>query len=95
MSGISGGEFGVRGYLTAYNVALDGKLCTWRATRWDGLRHPDGSAEDTHLGKPVGKDSGHRDLEGDQWQIGGGPLGLYSYDPSSHLIYYGSGNPST
>ena len=26
----------------------------------------------THLGKPVGKDSGTNTWEGDQWKIGGG-----------------------
>ena len=38
----------------------------------------------THLGKPVGKDSGTATWEGDQWKIGGGTTwGWYSYDPGS------------
>ena len=93
--GVSGGEFGVRGYLTAYNVA-DGKL-VWRGYSMgpdaDTLMDPE---KTTHLGQPVGKDSGTATWQGDQWKIGGGTTwGWYSYDPDLNLIYYGSGNPST
>jgi lanthanide-dependent methanol dehydrogenase len=50
----------------------------------------------THLGKPVGKDSGTATWEGDQWKVGGGTTwGWYSYDPELDLVYYGTGNPST
>jgi PQQ-dependent dehydrogenase (methanol/ethanol family) len=92
--GISGGEFGVRGSLTAYNLA-DGKLA-WRGYSMgpdaDTLLTP----ETTHLGKPVGADSGIKTWEGDQWKIGGGTTwGWYSYDKDLNLIYYGTGNPST
>ena len=93
--GIAGGEFGVRGHITAYNVA-DGKLA-WRGYSMgpdtDTLIDPE---KTTHLGKPVGKDSSTSTWQGDQWQIGGGTTwGWYSYDPELNLIYYGSGNPST
>jgi lanthanide-dependent methanol dehydrogenase len=93
--GISGGEFGVRGYVAAYNIS-DGKLA-WRAYSMgpdsDTLLDPD---KTTFLGKPVGKDSGTATWQGDQWKIGGGTTwGWYSYDPQLNLVYYGSGNPST
>jgi PQQ-dependent dehydrogenase (methanol/ethanol family) len=93
--GISGGEFGVRGSLAAYNLA-DGSLA-WRGYSMgpdaDTLMDPNAT---THLGKPVGPDSGTATWEGDQWQIGGGTTwGWYSYDPELNLIYYGTGNPST
>lgn len=93
--GISGGEFGVRGSLTAYNTK-DGSLA-WRAYSMgpdsDILVDPE---KTTHLGKPVGKDSGLNTWEGDQWKIGGGTTwGWYSYDPDENLVYYGTGNPST
>ncbi|BBU61054.1 methanol dehydrogenase [Methylosinus sp. C49] len=93
--GIAGGEFGVRGSITAYNVK-DGSLA------WRGYSEgPDSEVlldpeKTTFLGKPVGKDSSLKTWEGDQWQIGGGTTwGWYSYDPELNLIYYGSGNPST
>jgi len=93
--GISGGEFGVRGSVTAYGIK-DGKQ-VWRAYSMgpdsDTLLDPE---KTTHLGKPVGKDSGTNTWEGDQWKIGGGTTwGWYSYDPQLNLVYYGSGNPST
>ncbi|MEW8208069.1 MAG: lanthanide-dependent methanol dehydrogenase XoxF5 [Candidatus Thiodiazotropha taylori] len=93
--GISGGEFGVRGSLTAYSLK-DGKQ-VWRGYSMgpdsDTLLDPQ---KTTHLGKPVGKDSGINTWKGDQWKIGGGATwGWYSYDPDENLVYYGSGNPST
>ena len=95
VTGISGGEFGVRGSITAYNIK-DGKQ-VWRSYSMgpdsDTLIDP---AKTTHLGKPVGKDSGLSTWQGDQWKIGGGTTwGWYSYDPELNLMYYGTGNPST
>jgi PQQ-dependent dehydrogenase (methanol/ethanol family) len=93
--GISGGEFGVRGWVSAYNIK-DGKLA-WRGFSEgpdaDTLIDPD---KTTSLGKPVGPNSSTSTWEGDQWKIGGGATwGWYSYDPQLNLVYYGSGNPST
>jgi PQQ-dependent dehydrogenase (methanol/ethanol family) len=94
-TGISGGEFGVRGFLAAYNIK-DGKLA-WKAYSVG----PDAEMlidpqKTTELGKPVGKDSSLKTWQGEQWKIGGGTTwGWYSYDPDLNLMYYGSGNPST
>ncbi|WP_412177273.1 methanol/ethanol family PQQ-dependent dehydrogenase [Mesorhizobium sp. ZC-5] len=93
--GISGGEFGVRGWVAAYNLK-DGSLA-WKGYSMgpdaDTLMDPE---KTTHLGKPVGKDSGIGTWEGDQWKTGGGATwGWYAYDPKSNLVFYGSGNPST
>jgi PQQ-dependent dehydrogenase (methanol/ethanol family) len=93
--GVSGGEFGVRGAVTAYNIK-DGKL-VWRGYSMgpdsDTLMDPE---KTTQLGKPVGKDSGIATWQGDQWKIGGGTTwGWYSYDPALNLVFYGTGNPST
>lgn len=93
--GISGGEFGVRGSLTAYNTE-NGEL-VWRGYSMgpdsDTLMDPNNT---THLGTPVGVDSGTATWEGDQWQIGGGTTwGWFSYDDDLNLVYYGTGNPST
>ncbi|MBA4782438.1 MAG: methanol/ethanol family PQQ-dependent dehydrogenase [Rhizobiales bacterium] len=93
--GISGGEFGVRGHVTAYALK-DGKQL-WRGYSMgpdsDTLMDPE---KTTHLGKPVGVNSGTATWEGDQWKIGGGATwGWYSYDPETNLVYYGTSNPST
>lgn len=93
--GISGGEFGVRGHTTAYDMNTGAMI--WRAYSMgpdsDTLIDPENT---THLGKPVGPDSGTNTWEGDQWKIGGGSTwGWYSYDAELDLFYYGTGNPST
>src|SRR5688572_7232673 len=93
--GNSGGEFGVLGKLTAYNIK-DGSIA-WRGFSAgpdkDMLIDPE---KTTALGKPVGKDSSLKTWEGDQWKIGGGTTwGWFSFDPALNLVYYGTGNPST
>ncbi len=99
VTGISGGEWGVRGYLSAYNLS-DGKLA-WRAysTGPDSEMLFDPSKTMTwDDGKlvPVGTNSSLKTWQGDQWKIGGGTTwGWYSYDPQTNLVYYGTGNPST
>ena len=65
--GISGGEFGVRGHVTAYDMK-DGKQ-VWRAYSIgpddEMLIDPEKTME---LGKPVGKDSSLKTWQGDQWK---------------------------
>ncbi|MGH8719669.1 MAG: PQQ-dependent dehydrogenase, methanol/ethanol family, partial [Burkholderiales bacterium] len=99
ITGISGGEFGVRSYISAYSLA-DGKM-VWRGYSMgpdaEMLIDPEKTMTWTD-GKmaPVGKDSSLKTWKGDQWKIGGGATwGWYSYDPKLNLMYYGSGNPST
>jgi PQQ-dependent dehydrogenase (methanol/ethanol family) len=99
ITGISGGEWGVRGYISAYNLS-DGKLA-WRGYSVgpdaEMLMDPEKTMTWTD-GKmaPVGKDSSLKTWQGDQWKTGGGTTwGWYSYDKALNLMYYGSGNPST
>jgi PQQ-dependent dehydrogenase (methanol/ethanol family) len=99
ITGISGGEWGVRGFIAAYNLS-DGKLA-WKAysTGPDAemLMDPEKTMTWADGGlKPVGKDSSLKTWQGDQWKIGGGTTwGWYSYDKATNLMYYGTGNPST
>src|SRR5580658_1355127 len=95
--GIAGGEYGVRGYLTAYDLKT-GKLA-WRAysvgSDQDMLFDPNKTI-DGATQSPVGKDSSLKTWQGDQWKLGGGTTwGWYTYDPQLNLVYYGSGNPGT
>ncbi len=95
VTGISGGEFGVRGFAAAYNIK-DGSLA-WKCYSMG----PDSDMcvdpmKTTAMGQPIGKDSSLKTWKGDQWKIGGGTTwGWFSYDPDLNLIYYGTGNPST
>ena len=92
--GISGGEYGIWGYISAYNINT-GKL-EWRAYSTghdkDMLVDPE---KTTVLGKLIGKDSSLNSWDGDQWKTGGGATwGWFSYDEEENLVYYGTGNPA-
>ncbi|HWJ04723.1 MAG TPA: methanol/ethanol family PQQ-dependent dehydrogenase [Steroidobacteraceae bacterium] len=99
LTGISGGEFGVRGRLIAYDIKTGKKVWTAYSTGPDAEMLVDPAKTMTWTnGKmaPVGKDSSLKSWQGDQWKIGGGTTwGWYSYDPALNLVYYGTGNPST
>ncbi len=99
ITGISGGEWGVRGYISAYNLS-DGKMA-WRGYSVgpdaEMLIDPDKTMTwaDGKMA-PVGKDSSLKTWQGDQWKIGGGTTwGWFSYDKGVNQFYYGTGNPST
>jgi alcohol dehydrogenase (cytochrome c) len=92
--GNSGGEMGVRGWLTALNAA-DGSIA-WRAYHTG----PDADVLIDHaVFKPFyasdrGQDLGVSTWPGDAWQIGGGTAwGWISYDATLDLVYYGTANP--
>ncbi|HUQ99964.1 MAG TPA: methanol/ethanol family PQQ-dependent dehydrogenase [Gemmatimonadaceae bacterium] len=91
--GNSGGEFGIRGWLTALDLG-SGKI-VWRAYHTG----PDSAVLIGKRFKPFYEDHKKPDLgiktwPGDTWKIGGaGVWGWISYDPQLNLIYYGSSNP--
>ena len=96
LTGISGGEFGVRGRITAFSTQ-DGKEL-WRT--YSTGPDKDVGITDNTLKSPYpsaqGKDLGVSTWQGDEWQRGGGTTwGWYSYDPALNLFYHGSGNPGT
>jgi lanthanide-dependent methanol dehydrogenase len=91
--GNSGGEMGVRGWLTALDEN-SGEI-VWRA-------YSTGPDQDVLIGDDFaprydwmkGKDRGIKTWPPDHWQQGGGTVwGWISYDPELDLIYYGTGNP--
>ncbi|MEA2718840.1 MAG: lanthanide-dependent methanol dehydrogenase [Candidatus Eremiobacteraeota bacterium] len=87
--GVSGGEFGVRGYLTAYDIKTGKRV--WRA-------YSEGPDRDTMIGAGFSgpKNAGVSTWNGEQWKVGGGTTwGWFSYDPKLNSLYYGTGNPGT
>jgi PQQ-dependent dehydrogenase (methanol/ethanol family) len=93
--GVSGGEFGVRGWVAAYNVN-NGALM-WKAYSMgpdeDVKLAPDFNVVNPHYGR---QGEGTRTWPGEQWKVGGGTTwGWYSYDPQLNLLYYSTGNPGT
>jgi len=99
ITGISGGEWGVRGFLAAYDINTGKQVWKAFSTGPDNemLMDPDKTMTWTDGAlKPVGKDSSLKTWQGDQWKIGGGTTwGWYSYDKALNLLFYGTGNPST
>jgi PQQ-dependent dehydrogenase (methanol/ethanol family) len=99
ITGISGGEWGVRGYVAAYDINTGKQVWKGFSTGPDNEMLVD-PVKTTTWGNgqviPVGKDSSLRTWKDDQWKIGGGTTwGWYSYDKDLNLMYYGTGNPST
>jgi lanthanide-dependent methanol dehydrogenase len=91
--GNSGGELGVRGWLTALDLGT-GQI-RWRA-------YHTGSDADVLIGaefRPFYADHRGRDLgvsswPPEAWRLGGGTAwGWISYDPELDLVYYGTSNP--
>ena len=98
--GISGGEYGIRGYVSAYDPATGKRL--WR---WYTIPSPD---EGGWWGKwtttdPFGT-SFNRDIaaekrdsaaHSDAWKTGGGPMWQTpAYDTATHTLVFSVGNPS-
>jgi alcohol dehydrogenase (cytochrome c)/methanol dehydrogenase (cytochrome c) subunit 1 len=93
--GVAGGEFGVRGWVAAYNINT-GKR-EWKARSMgpdsDLLLRGDFNAAHPEYGR-FGQ--GTKTWPGDQWKIGGGTTwGWYAWDPKLDLFYYSTGNPGT
>ena len=93
--GNSGGEMGVRGWITALN-AKTGKM-VWQAFNT-------GPDKDVKIGssyKPFysamkAQNLGVTSWRGDQWKIGGATVwGWITFDPESNTVFYGTANPGT
>ena len=91
--GNSGGELGVRGWLTALDLKT-GRM-VWRA-------YGTGPDKDVLIGprfkpfyaKDRGVDLGVQTWPGEAWKQGGATAwGWISYDPELNLVYYGTSNP--
>jgi quinohemoprotein ethanol dehydrogenase len=82
--GNSGGEFGVRGYISAYD-AETGKM-DWRFYTVPG--NPKDGFENEHLKKAAAT------WGGEWWTLGGGGTvwDAVIYDPVTDLLYFGTGN---
>ena len=91
--GNSGGEMGVRGWLTALDAGT-GKI-VWRAYSTG----PDkdvliGPSFKPHYAQDQGQDLGVKTWPPEAWKIGGGTVWSFlSYDPDLDLVYSGIANP--
>ena len=91
--GNSGGEFGIRGWLTALDASTGKQI--WRAYSTGSDKEVlIGSSFKPFYGQDRGENLGMKTWPSEAWKIGGGTVwGWISYDPQLDLIYYGTGNP--
>ncbi len=95
IAGISGGEFGVRGRVTAYDVNTGKEVWRGYSTGPDSEVGIKGTPN-ANYPSMQGKDLGVTTWTGDEWKRGGGTTwGWYSYDAETNTFYYSSGNPGT
>jgi len=106
--GVSGGEYGIRGHVTAYDVATGAQ-----AWRWYSIPAPKGDptfdkkapngwwgtwaakAEDHDLHRDIAKEKADSGKNADAWKRGGGGVWMTpAYDASTDMIYVAVGNPS-
>jgi PQQ-dependent dehydrogenase (methanol/ethanol family) len=92
--GNDGGEFGVRGFIAALDVATGTER--WRA-------YSTGPDSEVRIGREFspfyagdrGSDLGVATWPPEAWKIGGGTVGGWlSYDPQLDLLYHGTGSPA-
>ena len=93
--GVSGGEFGIRGWVAAYDINSGKQV--WKAYSMgpdeDIKLAPDFNQANPHYGR-FGE--GTKTWPGERWRNGGGSTwGWYAYDPELNLLYYSTGNPGT
>ncbi|MEP6573524.1 MAG: PQQ-binding-like beta-propeller repeat protein [Gemmatimonadota bacterium] len=103
--GVSGGEYGIRGYVTAYD-AVSGK----QAWRWYSIPAPgddpvapngwsgtwaDKTPDGADLHRDTAKEKGDSAKYADAWKTGGGGVWMTpAYDKELNMIYVAVGNPS-
>jgi PQQ-dependent dehydrogenase (methanol/ethanol family) len=91
--GVSGGEYGVRGWIAALDVATGREA--WRAwnTGPDSEVRADSGFHPFYAADTAPNQALHSWPAG-AWKIGGAaPWGWLTYDPELHLVYHGTGNP--
>jgi alcohol dehydrogenase (cytochrome c) len=98
--GTSGGEYGIRGFLKAFNATTGALVWTWYTIPspqdggWWGSwakTTPDGA--DLH--RDVAAEKADSAKYADSWQYGGGGIWMTpAYDPETQTLYAAIGNPS-
>jgi alcohol dehydrogenase (cytochrome c) len=106
--GVSGGEYGIRGHVTAYNAMTGDQVWRWYSipapkgdatfddkapNGWWGTWAP--KAEDNDLHRDIAKEKGDSAKFADAWKTGGGGVWTTpAYDKELNTIFVSVGNPS-
>jgi len=107
--GVSGGEYGIRGHVTAYNAGSGEQVWRWYSipapkgdptfdekapNGWWGTWTPT-TPEGVNLNRDIAKEKADSAKFADAWQRGGGGVWMTpAYDKASNTIYVAVGNPS-
>ncbi len=88
--GNGGGDFGARGYISAYDAQTGRQTWKFYIVPGDPAKGPDGAASDSVM--PMAA----RTWTGQWWKVGGGgnDWDTIVYDPKLNLVYFGTGNGS-
>ncbi len=106
--GVSGGEYGIRGHVTAYSAGSGEQVWRWYsipAPKGDPTyddKAPNGwwgtwatKAENADLHRDIAKEKADSAKYADTWKTGGGGVWMTpAYDKASNTIYVAVGNPS-
>jgi alcohol dehydrogenase (cytochrome c) len=100
--GVSGGKFGIRGFVAAYDAASGNEVWRWytvpepdeRGRGWWGeFRELDPFG--TPLNRDVQAERDNVPQYPNAWRLGGGAVWMTpAYDPASGTLYFGVGNPA-
>jgi glucose dehydrogenase len=107
--GVSGGEYGIRGHVTAYNAASGEQVWRWYSipapngdptfddkapNGWWGT-WPGETPDGANLNRDVAKEKGDSAKYADAWTRGGGGVWMTpAYDKESNSLFFAVGNPS-
>ena len=95
--GGAGGEYGIRGTVTAYSVEDGHKIWNWYATdkaHWAGSFSPT-TPDGINLHRDVAAEKAAFPKYADAWQKGGGAVWMTpAVDEARNMIYVATGNPS-
>ncbi len=88
--GNGGGDFGGRGYISAYDAQTGKQTWKFYIVPGDPAKMPEGAASDSAM--PMAA----RTWDGEWWKVGGGgnDWDTIVYDPKLNLVYFGTGNGS-
>jgi quinohemoprotein ethanol dehydrogenase len=88
--GNGGADYGVRGFVTAYDAETGRKVWRFYTVPGDPSKAPDGEASDSVM--PMAA----KTWNGEWWKFGGGGTAWdsFAYDPKLRLVYVGTGNGS-
>jgi len=105
--GTSGAEYGIRGFVRAYNASTGQQVWNWYSIPAPGAKADEGgingwfgrwsraTPEGDNLNRNLQKEKADSAKYADAWMHGGGSMWMTpAYDPESKTLYVGIGNPS-